>query len=271
MKKKTAAFLIGVCSMALLAGCSGKAISNDKIEISQYKGLEVEKLEPVEVLDEHVDSSIQSTLEAKSTEKEITDRPVKNGDIATINYVGKKDGVEFEGGTAENYPLTIGSGQFIDGFEDGIIGHSVGETFDLELTFPEEYPSKDLAGQKVVFTVTINKISQKIVPELTDELVKEISDKSKNVKEYKKEVKADLEKSNAESSKSRLEQNVWGALVEKCKVKKYPEDKKKEVMDSFTSQYSSVAEMYGMDDVEEFAKQMFGVSIEEMAEKTIAQ
>lgn len=270
MKKKIAVFFMGICSAALIVGCS-QSISNDKIKISQYKGIEIEKIDSVKVLDEHVDASISSTLEARGTEKEITDRPVNPGDVATISYVGKKDGEAFEGGSAENFPLTIGSGQFIDGFEDGIVGHNVGDTFDLNLTFPKDYDNQELAGQPVVFTVTVHKIAERVIPELTDELVTELSETSKTVEEYRKEVAEDLKLSNEESAKSRMEQNVWAALIEKCTVKNMPEDKKKEVVDSITTQYGSVAQMYGEEDVDAFVKQMFGVGIEKMAEDTITQ
>lgn len=202
MKKRILSLLIGICAAATVTGCGSGAVSNDKIKIAQYKGVEVEKVEAVKVLDEHVEESIQSTLQAKSTQKEITDRPVKEGDVVTIDYVGKKDGEAFDGGTAEDYQLPIGSGQFIDGFEDGIIGHETGETFDLNLTFPENYQSEDLAGKEVVFTVTLDKIAEVVVPELTDELVAELSEESKTVDEFKKEVKKDLEKSNKQTAES---------------------------------------------------------------------
>lgn len=270
MKKRMIALFAGICTAALVTGC-GSSVSNDKIKIAKYKGLEVQKVDKIKVTDEHVEQSLQSTLEAQGVEEEVTGRPAQQGDIATIDYEGKKDGEVFDGGTATDYPLTLGSGQFIDGFEDGIVGHNVGDTFDLELTFPEDYPSDDLAGADVVFTVTVKKLSQLSVPELTDELVKELSETAKTVEEYKKEVKKDLQKSNDESTRSRLEQNIWEELVKNCTVSEYPEDKKKEKTDTIKAQYSSVASMYGMEDVDEFVKQMMGISIDEMAEKTITQ
>lgn len=269
MKKRIITLFIGICTAAVLTGCGG--ISNDKIKISEYKGLKVEKVASIKVTDENVEESINSTLQTKSTEQEITDRPVQNGDIATITYEGKLDGQAFDGGSASDYRLTIGSGQFIDGFEDGVVGHNIGETFDLNLKFPEEYQSEELAGKDVVFTVTVNKISQMIVPELTDELVAEISEKSKTVAEYKKEVKKDLEKSNKQSEEQQLEQNLWEALLKNCKVDKFPKDEKKKQMDVVKEQYGSIASMYGMDDVDEFTKQMFGFTVEEIVENTMTQ
>lgn len=271
MKKRIVSLLVGICMAATLAGCSSAGASNDKIKIEKYKGLEVEKVEVADVSDEDIEKSIQSTLEAKSTETEITDRPAQKGDVVTVNYEGKKDGVAFDGGTAENQQITLGAGGYIEGFEDGIIGHSVGETFDMNVTFPENYTSKDLAGQAVVFTVTINKIVEKVAPELTDELVAELSKESKTIEEYKKEVSEDLKESNEQAAQSQLEQNVWEALIENCKIEKYPKDKKQETIDNFEKQYESLAQMYGMTDADALVQQLYGMSIEVMAENTIKQ
>ncbi len=125
---------------------------SDFIELGEYKDINWEEGTAAKVLNQYL------SQKCSPEEKIITDRPIKNGDIANINYVGKKDGVAFDSGTADNYDLTIGSNSFIDGFEEGLIGVSTGETVDLNLTFPEEYPSADLAGAKVVFTVTVNSI-----------------------------------------------------------------------------------------------------------------
>ena len=243
MKKKIIAALVGICTVVVMTGCGNKGISNDKITIKQYKGLEVEKVDPVEVTDTDVEDSINSTLQTKSTQNDITDRPAQEGDVVTIDYEGKKDGVAFDGGTAQDQQLELGSGSFIDGFEDGIVGHNIGETFDLNLTFPEDYKSEDLAGQAVVFTVTLDKISEVIVPELTDELVAELSESAKTIEDYKKEVKEDLETSNKQAAESEQQQNVWDALMEQCTVEKYPKDKKQETIDNITTQYGSIASM----------------------------
>lgn len=266
MKKKMLTLIAGVCAAAMLVGCSGK-MSNDKITIEQYKGLEVEKVEVIKVTDADVEQSINSTLQAKATE--VTDRAVKNGDITTIDFVGKKDGVEFENGAGTDVPLTIGSGRFIPGFEEGVIGHKIGETFDINLTFPENYQPADLAGQDVVFTVTVKGI--KGLPELTDELVQEVSEKSKTVEEFKKEVKADLERSNEETAKSELQQKVWDALIAKCKVAKFPEDKVKEMTDNMNNQYGSMASMYGFENAEALVQQAYGLTIDQLVKNTITQ
>ena len=136
MKKIIATILAGVCTMMLVVGC-GNAASNDSLKISKYKGLEIEKVEAVAVTDAAVEESIKSDLEILATETEVKDRPAQMGDITTIDFVGKHNGVAFEGGSATDSELELGSGQFIDGFEEGIVGKKIGETFDLNLTFPD--------------------------------------------------------------------------------------------------------------------------------------
>lgn len=266
MKKRMLTLIAGICTAAMLAGCSGNGkISNDKITIEQYKGIEVEKADIVEATDEHVEQSIASTLEVKAVEMK-EDRAIKEGDIAVFDYVGKADGKEFD--SATDTELLIGSGRFVPGFEDGLIGHKVGEKFDMNLTFPEDY-YPELAGKEAVFTITVKGI--KVIPELTDELVKEISDKSKTVEEYKKEVKADLQKSNDDTAKSALQSNLWDAVIKKCTVAEYPKKEKDDLISKITEQYDYMASMYGEESGEALAQRLHGVSIEKMAEDTLAQ
>ena len=269
MKKRILALIMGVCLTTTVVGCGGKEVSNDKITIKQYKGLEVEKTEAVKVTDEDVEASIQSTLSTKATYNDITDRPVQEGDLVTMDYVGTVDGVAFEGGTAEGANLEIGSGQFIDGFEDQLIGHSVGEQFDINVTFPEGY-SEELGGKDAVFAITLHKIQEVIVPELTDDLLPELGTEAKTVKEYKELIKKDLEKSNAETAKTENEQKVWAALIENCVIDKYPEDKLEETISGIESEVSYVASMYDMS-ASDFIKTYYGITSEEMAKNLIKQ
>ena len=273
MKKKFTTIVAGICALALLGGCAGGAkgaISNDNITIKQYKGLEVEKVQEIAVTDEDVEMSIQSDLETLATKTEVTDRAAQLGDITTIDFEGKKDGVAFEGGAGTDYELELGSGQFIDGFEDGVVGHNIGETFDLNLTFPEDYGSEELAGQAVVFTVTLKGIQQKNVPELTVDILEQLGSKATTIEEYKAQVRSDLEVSNAEAAESTLLGSVWEALVEQCEVKKYPDGMIDEYKKNLEEQYSYYAQMYGME-IEEFFEQIFGMSAEEVAKTTATQ
>lgn len=255
-----------ISMMAALAGCGNSEISNDKITIKQYKGLEVEKEVVKEVTDEEVEASIESTLNSMYTVIGIKEGKAADGDTVIIDYVGKKDGVEFSGGSATDTPLKLGSKSFIDGFEAGIVGHSVGETFDLNLTFPKKYGNADLAGQDVVFTVTLDSI----IPKLTDEVVQKITDKVTTAEEYKAMVKEDLTASNEESAAYTLQQKVWAKLVENCEVVEYPQERVDQYIASLNSQYEYYAAMYGME-TEDFIVQYYGVSSERIAKDNICK
>lgn len=272
MKKKLMTIVAGICAMALLGGCGGNsgALSNDNITIKQYKGLEVDKVEVIAVTDEDVELSIQSDLETLATKTDVTGRPAQLGDIAIIDFEGKKDGVAFDGGSSTDYELELGSGTFIDGFEDGVVGHNIGETFDLDLTFPETYSSEELAGQAVVFTVTLKGLQEKNVPELTVDILTQLGTAATTIEEYKAQIRSDLEVSNQETAESTLLSSVWEALVENCEVKKFPEGMIDEYVADLEEQYSYYAQMYGME-IDEFFEQIFGMSAEEVAKTTATQ
>ncbi len=271
MKKKLMTFVAGICTLALLGGCAGVggAISNRNIKIKQYKGLEVEKVE-MPVTDEDVEMSIQSDLETLATKTDVTGRPAQLGDIAIIDFVGKKDGVAFDGGSSTDYELELGSGQFIDGFEDGVVGKNIGEEFNLDLKFPDDYGNTDLAGQAVVFTVTLKGLQQKNVPELTVDILEQLGTKATTIEEYKAQIRADLEVSNKATAESSLVASVWEALVEQCKVKKFPEDMLDNYIKNLEEQYSYYAQMSGKT-VDDLFKASYGVGVEEFARIMVTQ
>lgn len=247
MNKKIAAFAAGTCTAILiLAGCSSE-ISNDYITISQYKGVEVEKVEPQEVTDETVENRLLEIQQENAVTTEV-DRAAEEGDTAIIDYVGKLDGTAFEGGTGEDYPLELGSHSFIDGFEEGIIGHNPGETFDLDLTFPEDYQnSSELAGKEVTFTVTLKSLTFTEVPEMNDEFVQSISEESKTVEEYKKEVQKDLEEMYQEAAEQEMQYALWTTVMENTTVNKYPKEELQEMADEVRDRYEQEAAGYGME------------------------
>ncbi len=267
MKKKILALALSVLMAASLAGCS-KELSNEYITIKQYEGLEVAKVEQIEVTDESVESTINSTLSSKSTSEEITDRAAKEGDTVNIDYKGSVDGVEFEGGSAEGANLKLGSGSFIGangdykGFEEQIAGHKTGEKFDIKVQFPSDYKNAEMSDKVAVFNITLNSISVVTVPELTDEWVKENSEESKTVEEYKKEIKKQLQENSKESTKNTLQNEVMEALLGQIEVKKYPEDQVDEQIQSINEYYSGMAEAYGME-FKDFAEQYMGLSEED--------
>ncbi len=236
MKKRLVTMIAGVCALALLGGCAGGSISNENITIKKYKGIEVEKEEEEKVTDEMVKSSIQAELMS------LIDRPAQMGDTTIIDYSGKKDGVAFEGGTAQYQQLVLGSNSFIDGFEEGIVGKKVGETFDLNLTFPEQYHSAELAGQDVVFTVTL----QGILVEPTDEHLELLNTSAKTMEEHMAQVRKDLKKSNEESAVASRREKAITALIEQCEVKDYPKDMTDEKTALLVDAYVYLASMNGM-------------------------
>lgn len=180
MKKKITLLAAVMLAAVMLSACGKDAAylreikASDYVTLGEYKGIEVTQPEP-EVTDEYVESYIEYLRSQRTVTVEVTDRTtVQEGDTVNIDYTGYRDGIAFEGGTAQGDNLTIGSGRFIDGFEDGLIGANVGETVTLELSFPTDYdPNPDLAGVAVTFDVTVNSISVSETPELTDELVQE--------------------------------------------------------------------------------------------------
>ena len=211
--------------------------ASEYVTLGEYKGLTVE-VSPVEVTDEQVMDQI-----ASETKQTLTEGTVESGDTVNIDYVGKIDGEEFDGGSAEGYDLEIGSCTFIDGFEDGIIGMQVGETKDLELKFPEEYHSEDLAGKDVVFTVTVNSISR--VPELTDEVADSVVE-GMTAEAYQESVRQDLEDQAKESQKTEAEQKLLQAVYDNATINGYPEENLQYTMKRATDYYEWLASMYGM-------------------------
>ena len=162
MKKKLAMLVAGTLAASmLLSGCSSNDASNDYVTVGGYKGIEVDDVEePAEVTDDDVNNYIEAVRNQYATSEQITDRGVIAGDTVNIDFVGKIDGEAFDKGSAEGYDLQIGSGSFIDGFEDSIIGHTPGETFDWNGKFPDDYSNNpDLAGKDVTFTITVNYIN----------------------------------------------------------------------------------------------------------------
>ncbi len=194
MKKKILALVMAL-SMVMLCACGDanaeylKDFDASKyVTLGEYKEISVQmtQTEP-SVSDEYLDGYIEYLLSNDAIYTEVTDRTVEVGDITNIDYEGKIDGVAFDGGTAQGQELTIGSGMFIDGFEDGMIGMEIGETRDVETTFPDPYANNpDLAGKVAIFTVTLNSISIAETPELTDEYVAGLAIEGvTNVEEYR--------------------------------------------------------------------------------------
>lgn len=222
--------------------------AEEYVTLGEYKGVEVTLDEP-EITEEYLDGYIEYVQQNNAVSTPVTDRAVEMGDVVNIDYVGKIDGVAFDGGSAEGYDLTIGSGQFIDGFEDGCIGMEVGETKDVEATFPDPYKNNpDLAGKVAVFTVTVNSISVEEIPELTDEYVQSLSlEGCTNVEEYRAYVYDVLLEQQQESYESDKADLVYEKVAAACEFKDAPEAMVTRMNNTLTSNLSSYAAMYGVD------------------------
>ena len=268
MKKKLIAAVTGICMIAgALSGCSSDTAENDYVSVSGYKGIEIDKVDvDTDISDEDVENEINSVLEENATDKEVTGRAAQLGDTADINYVGKVDGQEFDGGSADNYPLELGSGSFIDGFEDSIVGHNVGETFDWNGKFPDDYQNTDLAGKDVVFTITVNALTEPELPELTDDFVKTVSEESETVEEYGEEVRKNLEETAQENYDSELNSAVWEAVLEKAEVKGYPDGEVDRIYNTYLEQYQEMASYYNME-YDEFIQLYTEMTVDEFEEE----
>ena len=185
-------------------------------ELGKYKGIEIEKVEYT-VSDEDVNHELSHMQEHNSRLISVEDRAVESGDITVIDFEGFVDGVAFEGGKAEGHELEIGSNTFIPGFEDQIIGMKIDEEKDINVKFPEEYFSKELAGKDATFKVKLHEIKKKELPELDDEFAKDVSEFD-TLEELKKDIKEKLEKENAQKQKYETEDAVIKAVCENIKV-----------------------------------------------------
>ena len=187
-----------------------------EVKLGEFKGLHVDVAE-AEVSEEDIEAELKKQQEQNSTENDVEGRPLQEGDTAHLDYAGTVDGVAFEGGTAEGQELVIGSHSFIDGFEDQMIGMNIGEEKDLNVTFPEEYHAKELAGKPAVFHVKLNAISEKILPELDDEFASEVSE-FETLEEYKADLKAKLLKDKEKTVKAEKENKLLEKAVENAEM-----------------------------------------------------
>lgn len=187
-------------------------ITKPEVEVKDYKGIAVEKVvNPV--TDEDINKQLDALREKNVTVETVDDRAAENGDDVVIDFEGFKDDVAFEGGKAEDFTLSLGSGQFIPGFEDQIVGHNAGEDFDINVTFPDEYQVKELAGAPAVFKIKLKSISKKVMPELDDDMVKD-STEFDTVDEYKADVKKKLEEANEKHADSEVEAKIFDKVIE---------------------------------------------------------
>ena len=273
MKKKIANMILILMTAGMLAGCGSpdaaeelKDMDVDKyVTLGEYKGLEV-TVDPISVDESEVDSLVSSAYSSYVTVENggIVDRAVAVGDTVNIDYVGKKDDVAFDGGTASGYNLTIGSGRFIDGFEDGLVGVMPGETVDLNLTFPESYYNADLAGQPVVFTVTVNFI---VPTDMQDAVVATMGIEGVDTVEGLRQYAYDYLYSNAEYNyTTSVESAVLNAFMNSCIFEEIPQSIIDRYEEMARNGITQQAESYGVD-AETFVSYYYGMTLDEFLEE----
>lgn len=243
----------------------------DYIELGEYKGIEL-KSSDITPSDEDIQEQIDSLLQQYPIENEITDRAVEDGDTLNIDYVGKVDGVEFDGGSTDGAgtDVTIGVTSYIDDFLEQLIGHNPGETFDIEVTFPDEYSNNpDLAGKDAVFTVTINKIIEEEEAVFDDAFVQANVEGYETADEYRQYLYDSLLTMNKKNT-------VWSVITENTKFNEYPEEAVQNLIDQQNDYYTQVATMWGYS-LKEYIAAMgsteddFKTQIEENAKQKVGQ
>ncbi len=222
---------------------TAKVYVRPEVQIEGYKGIEVEK-HVHEVTDAEIDAEINMLRERNAREVNVTDRAAENGDVATIDYEGFCDGVAFEGGKGENHPLELGSGSFIPGFEEQVVGHNIGEEFDVNVTFPTEYHAAELAGKAAVFKCKLHAITKKELPELDDEFAKDVSEFD-TFAEYRNDVKAKIQKRHDAEADSEVENELAVALMNKLEAD-IPEVMFENETENFIRDYDNRLRMQGL-------------------------
>ena len=187
-----------------------------EVELGEYKGIQVEVSVP-EIKDEDVEAELKKAQEEQARTVPVEDRPVADGDIATIDFEGFVDGVAFEGGKGTDYALTIGSHSFIDTFEEQLIGKNIGDEVEVNVTFPEEYHAEELKGKPALFKVTIKEIKVKELPELDDDFAQDVSDFD-TLAEYKEDIKAKLVEKAEKIAKNEKEEKLIDAIIANSKM-----------------------------------------------------
>lgn len=214
-----------------------------EVTLGQYKGVKVDKVE-VTVTDEEIDADLQQQRENAARSISVEDRPVKDGDQTIINFEGFVDGVAFEGGKGENYPLTIGSGSFIPGFEEQLVGAELNKEVEVNVTFPEDYHADNLAGKPAVFKCTVLEIKEKELPELDDEFASEVSE-FETLAEYKEDIKKKLTEKKEADAKSAKENAVIEAIVADAKME-IPEAMVKTKQEQILNDFAQRLQMQGI-------------------------
>ena len=274
MKKKLAVLLAAVMALGVIGGCGKKEEAKDVpvadldtskyVTLGAYSGLEVTVAPVSEITDENVQTYINTAMLTSYVENvEVTDRTVQTGDTVTYSCVGTMDGEVFEGGSSAegaDWETVIGSGTMIDGFEDGFIGMSLGETKDIVCTFPTPYNSKpEYSGKEAVFTVTVNLITEEVYPELTEDILAEIESEYTTPDEAYAGVRNMLEEAAVEEYNNSIEDAILTQVLNNCEFKEPPQNLVDINVAAFRENMEGYASVYGMD-FATFLSMLYGIS-----------
>ena len=237
-----------------------------EIKLGKYKGVKVDKAD-VTVTDEEVDAEINKERENNARNIEVTDRAVKDGDMTVLDFEGFVDGVAFDGGKGENYPLTIGSGAFIPGFEEQLVGAEIGKEVEVNVTFPEDYQAEELKGKAATFKCTVKEIKEKELPELDDEFASEVSE-FETLAEYKADVKTKLSEKKEKEAKDTKEAAVIEAIVNDSEME-IPEAMLKTQQKQMVDEFAQRIQMQGLSIDQYF--QFTGTTYDKMIEQVKPQ
>lgn len=298
MKKKLLAALLAVSMVLSMSACGSKEteqnaqgesgsqeltdrstvstrdINTDEyVTLGEYTGLDV-TVDTYGFSDADVEEQMQAEFEYYVEYMDayeytaLQKDTVENGDIVNLDYSGKKDGEAFDGGTAQGAHLEIGSGSFIPGFEDGLVGHTVGESFDLPLTFPETYTNADLAGQEVVFEIKLNSIDERNMPQMTDEMIAGMGLEYQTVDAYREGIREYLQSTCDEQNENAKTAAIWTAVYEKCEVKDAPQELVEDVQARIEANAQAYADYYGLS-LDDFIQQNMGLTREEYEQQAL--
>ncbi len=237
-----------------------------EVKLGKYKGVKIDKID-AEVTEEEVDAEINRERENNARNITVEDRPVKDGDITTLDFEGFVDGVAFEGGKGENYPLTIGSGAFIPGFEEQLVGAEIGKEVEVKVTFPEDYQAEELKGKDAVFKCVVKEIKEKELPELDDEFASEVSEFD-TLAEYREDVRKNLAEKKEKDAKNAREEAAVKAVVEDSEMEipeAMLETQQRQMVDEFAQRIT----MQGLSMEQYF--QFTGTSYQQMVEQVKPQ
>ena len=232
-----------------------------EVTLGQYKGIEAEKT-PVAVTEAEIDAEVKKLADRNST-IETVERPVAEGDTAVIDFEGFDNGVAFEGGKGEDYSLKIGSGTFIPGFEDQVVGMAAGEEKEINVTFPEDYGAAELAGKPVVFKVKVKEVKATNTPELDDEFAKDVSETANTLEELRKELEEKLQKEKADSADAAFKNAVMQKAIDNMTAV-IPDAMVEEQLDNIMQQYAMSMQQSGFS-LEQYA-QMMGTTVQGVRE-----